>query len=478
MTTNDCYRDYRPAVHYSVPKGWMNDPNGLIFHNGYYHLYYQHYPDACKHGPMHWGHARSTNLVEWEDLPIALYPDELGTIFSGSMVYDIENTSGFGQDGTMPLVAVFTYHKDLGDGSYTQSQGVAYSLDGGMTFTKYRNNPVLTSGVSDFRDPKVVFHQETGRWIMVLAVQRSIQIYSSPNLKDWELTDTFTTSNPAPAGIWECPDLFRLPVEGTDLEKWVLLYSVNSPDAGYFGMQYFVGEFDGRTFAADTPDSTILLTDFGYDNYAAVTFGDTVDRKILLGWMNCWHYAPAIPCSTFRGSMTIPREIKLVSTPSGIVMVQAPVRELWDALDQKASYSMCSELALPAAPLAIQLEKPVGDLILTFSNPEHSLVITATDHHIAIDRRGCGCEDLGPVFFRAFGKACDATDRITILLDTTSAEVFTDGGKAVGTVQLFTGAPLTNFAASQSIPTLQIATQPRNDKLDLVTHRFLKTFIS
>jgi len=247
---------HRPQFHFSPETSWMNDPNGMFFHEGEYHLFYQYYPDSNVWGPMHWGHAVSKDMISWEHLPIALYPDSLGYIFSGSAVVDKNNTSGLGAEGELPLVAIFTYHdpKGVEKGAIDyQSQGMAYSLDKGRSWTKYEGNPVLPNpGILDFRDPKVFWHEASQKWIMALAVLDHISFYSSPNLISWEKESDFGYDWGSFAGVWECPDLFEMPIENSDEKKWILLVSINSggPQGGS-ATQYFVGDFDGKEFSLD-----------------------------------------------------------------------------------------------------------------------------------------------------------------------------------------------------------------------------------
>lgn len=246
---------HRPQYHFSPPQQWMNDPNGMVYYEGEYHLFYQYHPESLVWGPMHWGHAVSKDLVHWTHLPIALHPDELGLIFSGSAVVDWKNTSGFGENGRPPLVAIFTHHLMEGEKAGRndfQYQSIAYSNDKGRTWTKYEGNPVLPNpgNIRDFRDPKVFWHEGTQRWIMVLAAGDHVKIYSSPNLKQWQHESDFGHNLGAQGGVWECPDLFELTVENTrDYRLWVMLVSINpgAPNGGS-GTQYFVGRFDGSTF--------------------------------------------------------------------------------------------------------------------------------------------------------------------------------------------------------------------------------------
>ncbi len=247
---------HRPQFHFSPEKMWMNDPNGLVFFEGEYHLFYQYYPDSTVWGPMHWGHAVSTDLVHWQHLPIALYPDSLGYIFSGSAVVDWNNTSGFGKDGKPPLIAIFTYHDMEGDKAGRidfQYQAIAYSNDNGRTWTKYEGNPVVPNpGLRDFRDPKVIWHEESQSWIMAVAAWDHLELYGSPDLKNWQKLSEFGKEWGTHAGVWECPDLFPAKVEGSDEIRWVLIQNIN-PGAwqGGSGTQYFVGHFDGKSFRVD-----------------------------------------------------------------------------------------------------------------------------------------------------------------------------------------------------------------------------------
>ena len=247
---------HRPQAHFSPPSMWMNDPNGMFYYDGTYHLFYQHYPDSTVWGPMHWGHATSKDLVHWDNHPIALYPDSLGYIFSGSAVVDKNNTSGFKQGDEDPIVAIFTYHDPIGEQAGRndfQSQGIAYSNDGGYSWNKYAGNPVVPNpGIRDFRDPKVIWHELSQRWVMIFAAWDHVKIYTSPDLKSWSLASTFGQEIGTHAGVWECPDLFPLMIKGTDTQKWVMLVSIN-PGAlnGGSGTQYFIGDFDGQTFKID-----------------------------------------------------------------------------------------------------------------------------------------------------------------------------------------------------------------------------------
>ncbi len=299
--------EFRPAFHFTPAKNWINDPNGLLFHNGRYHLFYQHNPQGNLWGNMSWGHSVSTDLFHWEHLPVAIACDETFGIFSGSAVMDYKNTSGFGSIDNPAMVTIYTAHRH--DGTH-QSQHIAYSLDEGLTWTKYANNPVLDLSMKDFRDPKVSWDEATSTWLMAIAKpeEHKIAFFRSPDLKSWQHLSDFGPQG-ATGGCWECPDLFPLTDED-GLTKWVLLVSLNPGGiAGGSGTQYFIGQWDGTSFTPDHQDSHWI--DYGRDNYAGVTFNNTGDRRIFIGWMSNWQYANEIPTHIWRGSMTIPRELTL-----------------------------------------------------------------------------------------------------------------------------------------------------------------------
>jgi sucrose-6-phosphate hydrolase SacC (GH32 family) len=302
---------YRPQFHFTPTRNWMNDPNGLFYYKGRYHLFFQHNPKAIDWGNMSWGHAVSSDLYNWQELPVAIDCTPTSGIFSGSAVVDHNNTSGFGSTENPPIVAIYTEHQN--DES-NQSQCIAYSLDEGQTFTKYAGNPVLNIDEKNFRDPKVQWID--GQWIMTVALasQFKISFYSSPDLKNWTHLSDFGPAAEV-GGVWECPDLINFG------EKWVLLVSLNP---GGFqvgsGTQYFIGRWNGREFIAD--DTNTRWLDYGRDNYAGVTFSNVPDnKKILLGWMSNWHYAPKVPTDPWRSAMTLPRELSL----RGDRLIQTPI---------------------------------------------------------------------------------------------------------------------------------------------------------
>ena len=283
---------YRPNYHFTPKTNWMNDPNGMFYYNGYYHLYFQYHPESNVWGPMHWGHAISTDMITWTEQPIAIYPDELGTIFSGSAVVDISNSSGFGEvSNAIPIVAMYTSSKQLeGTDNWKQTQSIAYSNDEGKTFTKYENNPVIDNDkFKDFRDPKVTWDEERNKWVMVLAAGDRIMFYESKDLKKWNLLSDFGQGIGGHGGVWECPDLFQLPVIGTDESKWVLFVSINpgGPNGGS-ATQYFIGDFDGTIFTMDEDFENALneehnyWIDFGREKYSFKKMRAVIDYYLIL----------------------------------------------------------------------------------------------------------------------------------------------------------------------------------------------------
>lgn len=297
-------QQYRPQIHYTPERNWINDPNGMVYLDGVWHLFYQYNPYGNGWGNMSWGHTVSTDLIHWEEKPVALTKDALGDIFSGSAVIDYENTAGFGKGA---MVCFYTSTEPR------QQQSMAYSTNGGENFSKYGGNPVVPNDKTDefsgdFRDPKVIWHEGSHQWIMSLArgSMHSIEFYGSKNLKNWEFLSSFSTGAArCNGGQWECPDLFKLD------DKWVLIVSTN-PGGPIFGSgtMYFVGDFDGKNFTADALDYPLWL-DYGLDNYAGVTFSNTGDRKVFIGWMNNWGYAGDVPCDPWRSAMTLPRDLTL-----------------------------------------------------------------------------------------------------------------------------------------------------------------------
>ena len=318
---------YRPQFHFSPTYGWMNDPNGMFFFDDTYHLFYQYYPDDNVWGPMHWGHATSKDLINWENLPIAIYPDGNNYIFSGSAIVDNDNKSGLGKGINPPIIAFYTNHDMFLERKWNgeldspyinvETQHIAYSIDLGKSWIKYANNPVIENpGYRDYRDPKVTWLDDYKKWIISLAARDRIIFYSSDNLIDWKYLSEFTGYGEM-NGVWECPDLFPLrDKEGN--KKWVLLVSINksSPNGGS-GTQYFIGDFDGNTFTIDRNflmDKKSIWVDYGSDNYAGVTWNNTknsINSRKFIGWMSNWKYGEFVPTYNWRSSMTIARDVSL-----------------------------------------------------------------------------------------------------------------------------------------------------------------------
>ncbi len=325
---------FRPVYHHTPVYGWMNDPNGMFYKDGVYHLYFQYNPYGSVWGNMHWGHSTSIDLMHWNFEGCAIVPDAWGAIFSGSCVVDHENTAGFGKEA---VVAFYTSAKSTPWGDI-QMQSMAYSLDNGKTFTKYEGNPILTSSEKDFRDPKVFWYAPGKHWVMILAVGQHMEIYSSVNLKEWKKESEFGAMQGAHGGVWECPDLVEIPVEGTREKKWVLICNLNP--GGPFGgsaAQYFVGSFDGKKFVNESPTQTKWM-DWGKDNYATVTWNNAPDgRCIALGWMSNWQYANNVPTRQYRSANTLARDLTLYREGQELYLKSTPSVEVKKARGKKVS---------------------------------------------------------------------------------------------------------------------------------------------
>lgn len=471
---------YRPNFHFTPKKGWMNDPNGMFFKDGYYHLYFQHYPDGNTWGPMHWGHAISTDMITWKEMPIALYPDEKGYIFSGSSVVDVNNSSGFSKNGIEPIIAMFTYHdmkeEKAGKNDY-QSQAIAYSLDEGKTFIKYSENPVIKNpGIKDFRDPKIVWDPIHNQWLMVLAAGQKIMFYSSSNLKDWNLESDFGDGIGAHGGVWECPDLFPMAVQGTDEIKWVLFVSINpgGPNGGS-ATQYFVGDFDGTHFKLDPSFEKDLINsehksiwiDYGRDNYAGVTWAnipDTNGRKLFMGWMSNWDYSQKVPTFKWRSAMTVARSVELRKIDNNYKLVFQPVKELSnyrsvkykkDAIAIKRTEKIIDSKAIDLSSTEINFK--ISDLKnsgfnFKLSNKQGDTLIFGydnTNNNFFIDRRKSGKIDYSENFANRISMAkrtsLNPNLEAKIILDKTSIELFFDNGETVMTEIFFPRSPFSEL---------------------------------
>ncbi len=373
-------RNYRPNIHFTPPVMWTNDPNGMVYVNGIYHLFYQHYPEAPNWGPMHWGHAVSRDLLHWKHMPIALYPDELGMIFSGSCVYDRENTSGYGTKEKPPIVAVYTNHRSDG----LEQQSIAYSTDG-MHFEKSYQNPVIPNpGISDFRDPKAFYNPVKNCWSLVLAAGDRVHFYKSEDLKRWEKTGEFGPEGNLASGVWECPDLFQ--VEAEDGRKlWVLIVSMTTTtEDGRCRTQYFLGDFDGDKFILKQEEKEPLWIDFGFDNYAGVTF-QNLEQPLFLGWAMNWGYANETPTGEYCGQMTLARSLRAVKTEKGYRLAAS-----FAGLEkyQHSAYPVNHMQRLCTDTFGM---KVTGTKKITLSNAHgQKLVIQVTEDAVFVDRTHAG----------------------------------------------------------------------------------------
>ncbi|MCG6191289.1 glycoside hydrolase family 32 protein [Maribellus maritimus] len=443
---------HRPQFHFSPPSQWTNDPNGMVYLDGEYHLFYQHYPDSNVWGPMHWGHAISTDLIHWEHLPIAIYPDSLGWIFSGSAVIDHNNTSGLGSEKNPPMVAIYTYHNhvmhDAGQNGF-QYQGIAYSLDKGRTWAKYEKNPVLPNpGLWDFRDPKVVWHEASQRWIMALAITDHVGIYSSKDLLSWEYESDFGEGAGSHNGVWECPDLFPL-TDDEGNEIWGLLVSVNAggPNGGS-ATQYFLGEFDGETYTSF--DTLTRWIDYGCDNYAGVTYSDIPaedGRRIFIGWMSNWDYANQVPTEVWRNAMTLPRTLTLTKNENGYIFHNKPVDELKksEAYAQSIEAEEAIELNDSLYHIQLEIELEEEGFLLELSNASNeNVTFELNDTLFLFDRTNSGITDFSEKFDKLhtapYSKNSENV-KMDIYVDLSSIEVFINDGELVLTDLVFPTTP-------------------------------------
>ena len=447
---------YRPAIHFTPKEHWMNDPNGLVYYGGNYHLFYQYYPGGTVWGPMHWGHAVSKDLLHWEHLPIALYPDSLGYIFSGSVVVDYLNTAGLQEGKEKTLIAIYTYHDPKGEKAGTstfQTQGMAYSNDGGFTWKKYANNPVLNNpGKKDFRDPKVSWYANEKKWIMTLAVGNHVEFYSSRNLKAWTYLSSFGEKEGAHGGVWECPDLIKMQNANTGKEQWVLVVSIgNGGPNGGSATQYFTGTFNGKTFLNEEKPEMVKWVDQGTDNYAGVTYFDAPGKHpIFIGWMSNWQYAQQVPTDLWRSAMTIPRILQIKTMDGHSRLLSKPVPTLLTHPLPKINASIGATIPLNDSAYEVEIAvtipaKPEKDTLLlaNFTNSAGdnlSLQYVISEASIIIDRTHSGIINFHPAFARKIvGKRIQKTREFTIqlIMDRSSLELFTDDGSLVMSILFF-----------------------------------------
>lgn len=449
------HEKFRPVYHHTPAYGWMNDPNGMFYKDGVYHLYFQHNPYGSTWGNMTWGHSTTTDLVNWNYEGLAIKPDAWGAVFSGSAVVDYDNTAGFGKNA---VVAFYTSAKSSPWGD-TQSQSMAYSLDNGKTFVKYAYNPVVTSSKRDFRDPKVFWYAPDKHWVMILAGGQEMDIYSSKNLKDWKYESSFGAKQGAHGGVWECPDLVELPVEGAKEKKWVLICNINP--GGPFGgnaAQYFVGTFNGKKFVNESPTQTKWM-DWGKDHYATVTFSNAPGgRCIALGWMSNWQYQTVLPTLQYRGSNTIARDLTLYRQDGELLLRCTPSPEIEKARMQKVSvpsfkvsdsYDLASLLEGNDGAYEIDMtikNSGASKIMFTLSNDKGEKVNMYYDimrKQFVMDRSESGKVDFSVDFPAVTVAPVYDTDniRLRLFVDRTSIEAFGEGGKFVMTNQVFPTEP-------------------------------------
>ena len=430
-TTNR--EQYRPLYHHTPQYGWMNDPNGMFYKDGEWHLCYQWNPYGSQWENMTWGHSVSKDLIHWEPLPTAIEPDAVGTIFSGSCVVDKNNTAGYGKNA---IIAFYT------SAAEAQTQSMAYSTDGGRTFKKYEKNPVLTSSAADFRDPHLFWHEETHKWIMPLAVGQEMQFYSSVNLKDWTYESSFGKEYGNHDGVWECPDLMPLPVRGTGQTKWMLLCNINP--GGPFGgsaTQYFIGQFDGHKFTCESKPEVTKWMDYGKDHYATVTFDNAPEgRRVAIVWMSNWQYAGTVPTKQFRSANALPRDLALFTDGSETYCSVLPSKEV-DAL-RGAKVKKPTE----ACELVVDVK---GSMELTLSNAKGEQVAMRYDPQkqtFAMDRTKSGNVSFSEAFpTETVAPTHGQLKQLRIFIDRSSIEVFDADGKLSMTNLVFPTEPYNNI---------------------------------
>lgn len=425
-----------PGLHFSPERNWMNDPNGLIYYKGKYHLFFQHNPVENVWGNMSWGHAVSDDLINWNELPVAITCDESHAIFSGSAVVDYFNTTGFGTIENPAMVAIYTAHKH--DDSH-QAQALAYSLDEGLTWVKYEGNPVLDLQLDHFRDPKVMWDRTTESWLMtvVLPKERKASFYSSKDLKNWAHLSDFGPAG-AVEGDWECPDLFPLLVDGDEKKvKWVLLISINPGGlTGGSGTQYFIGDWNGQEFIADDVKTSWL--DHGRDNYAGVTFNDAPkQRRIFIGWMNNWEYAHNFPTSPWRGAMTLPRELSLVTKDGKNSLATNLVAELDNYLGEKLSAGDKSEFLQVKAAISISEGLSTKFRVTADAGSYFEFGYEAGSKTIFIDRSKAWNEIPSTHIHGVRYTGSEKTLDICAIVGRASVEIFAAGGTYAATDLLF-----------------------------------------
>lgn len=447
---------YRPAFHHTPIYGWMNDPNGMFYKDGIYHLYFQHNPYASVWGNMNWGHSTSHDLIHWQHQPVAIEPDGLGTIFSGSAVVDKDNTAGFGQNA---IVAIYT------SASSTQRQSLSYSTDNGMTFSKYADNPIITSD-KECRDDKVIWNDHIGKWNLVMAdaLEHQDWFYSSSDLIHWKKEGTFGQGYGAQNGVWECPDLMELPVHGTNEKKWVLLVNLNP--GGLFGgsaTQYFVGDFDGKQFKCESLPSVTKWMDYGKDHYATVSWSNAPEgRHTVIAWMSNWQYANAVPTKQFRSANSLPRDIELFKGDDGEYYISTiPSPELIALRGKEKKYGSfdinekTTSKKLPTEANGLyEIFVDIDDINSTdiiLSNADNDKVVMTYNeekHTFSMDRRKSGIVDFSSDFpcVTTAPTSVSHHQALRLFVDRCSIEAFDGDGRFVMTNLVFPHSPFTTIS--------------------------------
>ena len=421
---------YRPVYHHTPAYGWMNDPNGMFYKDGVWNLYFQHNPYGSQWENMTWGHSTSTDLVHWKYEGDAVEPDALGTVFSGSAVVDKENTSGFGKG------AVIALYTSAGE---SQTQSLVYSTDDGKTFHKYEGNPIITSNVPDFRDPHMFWNEDIKKWNMILAAGQHMEIYTSDNLKDWKLESSFGEKYGNHGGVWECPDLMKMKVRGTDKEKWMLICNINP--GGPFGgsaTQYFIGDFDGHKFTCESKPEVIKWMDYGKDHYATVTFDNAPEgRHVAIAWMSNWQYANQVPTQQYRSGNSIPRDLGLFEYKGETYCSVVPSPEMTAARSKKAGKKLTE-----SCEMVVNLK---GNATITLSNDKGEKVVMNYDakaETFSMDRTKSGKMDFSKDF-AAVTKAptYGNISQLRIFIDKSSIEALDADGKMSMTNLVFPSKP-------------------------------------
>ena len=454
------HEQFRPQVHYSPPSHWMNDPNGLLRLGAEYQMYFQYHPYSMVWGPMHWGHATSKDLVRWTNQPIALEPDERGAIFSGSAVYDRANSSGLARDGVAPVVAIYTYHDHAAERAQktrVESQGLAYSLDGGTTFKKRPGVVLKNPGKRDFRDPKVMWFSPTRRWIMTLVATDHVEFYSSKNLKVWRYESQFGMTRGAHGGVWECPDLVRLIGTNDGLQHDILLVSSNpGGPAGGGGTQYFIGSFDGHEFRESNPSASPRWLDYGPDYYAAVSWNrdaESLDSPpTVIGWMSDWRYALKVPTSPWRSAMSIPRKLTVVGSGDELALTTYPIDALHALQQEQITYDLSGRPDLrtfgPVRGAAFDWQLQLKNqnqskfevVLSNASGQQTRLSIDPIHSEATFDRSNSGIVNFDSHFadlVKIPWLTRSETTELRIIVDQSSIEIFIDGGRNVITGLVF-----------------------------------------